>query len=273
MTFDALEYSQQDSQPAELYQFRLAAEQFNYTTAEGGVTWQAVAYSPVILQRARISISREVRKSELGVQMPASDPLAQRFRTYPPDGTMTLTVLRIQIADGVEETRLLFKGRVVGAAFSDNGEIATLRVRSLESGLTRGVPRFVYSGLCNHVLYDANCKVDRELFKFTGNVIAETGSDITVQNVSTQGADWAVAGYVQIGAAVIDGIRFVRQQSGDTLTLLLPFENSVLGSPVTVYSGCAHDVATCRDKFANVVNFGGFPYVPGINPFTDGLDV
>jgi hypothetical protein len=35
-----------------------------------------------------------------------------------------------------------------------------------------------------------------------------------------------------------------------------------------MYAGCDHLLATCRDRFSNVANFGGFPWIPQKNPFS-----
>ena len=37
----------------------------------------------------------------------------------------------------------------------------------------------------------------------------------------------------------------------------------VAGDAVTVLAGCDRRFATCRDKFANSINFRGFPHIPG----------
>jgi uncharacterized phage protein (TIGR02218 family) len=37
----------------------------------------------------------------------------------------------------------------------------------------------------------------------------------------------------------------------------------VAGDGFTVTRGCDKQFATCRDRFANAVNFRGFPYMPG----------
>ena len=51
-----------------------------------------------------------------------------------------------------------------------------------------------------------------------------------------------------------------------------------MGSTVVVLAGCDHSVTTCDTKFntpedtqSNVINYGGFPFVPGKNPFETGL--
>ena len=37
----------------------------------------------------------------------------------------------------------------------------------------------------------------------------------------------------------------------------------ILGDTFEVVVGCDRSFATCRDRFANVENFGGFPHMPG----------
>jgi uncharacterized phage protein (TIGR02218 family) len=40
-------------------------------------------------------------------------------------------------------------------------------------------------------------------------------------------------------------------------------ETIASGDPFTVTAGCDKTFATCRDRFANTVNFRGFPHIPG----------
>lgn len=49
-------------------------------------------------------------------------------------------------------------------------------------------------------------------------------------------------------------------------TLQLPFPYPVLvGEEYTAVAGCDKSLPTCRDRFDNVVNFRGFPYLPGMD--------
>ena len=40
-------------------------------------------------------------------------------------------------------------------------------------------------------------------------------------------------------------------------------EPIMVGDTFTVTAGCDKTLATCRDRFANVDNFRGFPHIPG----------
>jgi uncharacterized phage protein (TIGR02218 family) len=48
------------------------------------------------------------------------------------------------------------------------------------------------------------------------------------------------------------------------LSMLLEVQ---VGDVLAVYAGCDKKLATCRDKFSNVTNFRGEPYVPGQDEF------
>jgi uncharacterized phage protein (TIGR02218 family) len=48
------------------------------------------------------------------------------------------------------------------------------------------------------------------------------------------------------------------------LSLFLPMPEPIaVGDAFAVTAGCDKALATCRDRFSNVVNFGGFPHMPG----------
>jgi hypothetical protein len=44
------------------------------------------------------------------------------------------------------------------------------------------------------------------------------------------------------------------------------------GTTFNAVPGCNRSPDTCRTKYDNLANFGGFPHVPDFNPFSDGLD-
>ena len=51
-----------------------------------------------------------------------------------------------------------------------------------------------------------------------------------------------------------------------TLTLNLPFSDLTVGDTVKAFAGCNHTTEVCDGKFANLLNYGGFPFIPQKNP-------
>lgn len=55
---------------------------------------------------------------------------------------------------------------------------------------------------------------------------------------------------------------WIAADSRVVLYLALPNDIQV-GDELRLYPGCDKTLATCRDKFDNVINFRGEPFVPG----------
>ena len=67
------------------------------------------------------------------------------------------------------------------------------------------------------------------------------------------------------------GLTFeVKQQQGDAIALVQTPPAPLMESDrFEVTAGCDKRFATCRDKFANVPNFRGEPFVPGVDSLLD----
>lgn len=271
MTFDTIERSREDGNVLELYEFKYGTEttrltSYNQDIVFGGVTWTAVQIS-----RGQVQNSAEQAVNELKVDLPLDHPIAAQYIGNVPGKVGSVRIFRAHADDPSEETLLLFDGFVAQAGF-DGSLVATLSCSPSTSVFKRSGPRFNYQSLCNHILYDTRCKILELAFLFTGNVSAVTGRDITVDGLlAAEGAGWAISGFVRAPAGTTDDARLVLGQSGDTLSLLNNFSEDVLGTSVDVFAGCDHSLAICESKFANVINYGGFPFVPIKNPFGSSI--
>ncbi|MBY0422096.1 MAG: phage BR0599 family protein, partial [Parvularculaceae bacterium] len=58
------------------------------------------------------------------------------------------------------------------------------------------------------------------------------------------------------GACVASG-------AGEIALRIAPGRPAAVGDAFTLQPGCDKSFATCRDRFANAVNFRGFPLMPG----------
>lgn len=123
-----------------------------------------------------------------------------------------------------------------------------------------------YGKPCRYTLGDDRCKVNLASFTDTGSV---TG-------VSTQRAVFGTSGISNVAGYYTDGV--LTWQTGlnagiiSEVRLHVPFNiylhvgtpfDIFAGDTFTVSAGCDLLVRTCRDKFNNLVNHGGFPFIPG----------
>lgn len=144
-------------------------------------------------------------------------------------------------------------------------------VRSLAHVLGQTVGRTFQAG-CDAVLGDARCGVDLEdpAFKGTG-IVTDLLRDRAFMASGLSGFDagWFTAGTLSWTSGANAGRRVEVLSHGSTdaiatLTLLeAPVRAITEGDGFIARAGCDKRVATCGAKFANTVNFRGFPSIPG----------
>jgi len=270
--FNTYESGQEISRPFELYTFTIGSAVYRYTSAEDSITESADTFTPVNIRRSKLrGGGPDSRTEALVLSLPGSNTIVKRYISSVPGVKADVVIERMQRDDTSEEVIRIFEGRITSVAFEDNGRRAKVEVKPRVSAQSRPVPRFTYQGLCNHVLYDGACGADDTDPTYrlsSATVTAESGNTITVSGASAYTDGWFTGGYVESG----DDYRLVIDHVGDLLTLHLPFATSVDGIAVNVFAGCSHNIATCKSKFNNVVNFGGFAFVPTKNIFETGLD-
>jgi uncharacterized phage protein (TIGR02218 family) len=271
-SFDTLESSVESSRPIELYQITIGSDAYRYTSAEDEITADGNLFEPIAIARNSIEQGSDSSDRTLSLTVPATNPFAMLFVNVAPGERATVTAYRYQRDESpaFDTTVLIFKGTVQSVRFSEDGTVAEIAVRSIETALNRTIPRFSYMGVCNHFLYDQGCKADPSSFNHIGVVTAETNSVVTVTGASASGLDF-VGGYMR--PVSVNDFRMILAQSGDQLTILLPFPEALYGGSVQCFAGCDHIIdSDCALIFDNVINFGGFPFVPARNVFETGLD-
>lgn len=271
-TFDLLESSVESSRPIELFKITLGSQIYRYTSSEDTITVAGQDYVPEAISRSAVEQGSDSSDRTITISLPSDNSFASLYINIVPGERAEVDIYRYQ-RDEVPTLAtqvLLFKGTVQSVKFPNDGSFADISVRSIETALNRTVPKFTYMSMCNHILYDANCGANPASFSHTGLVSVESGADITVVGLAASGHSFA-GGFVRPVGTV--DFRVVLAQSGDILTLMLPFAEPVLGSDVVAFAGCNHLAeGHCSTVFDNVANFGGFPFVPTRNVFQSGLD-
>ncbi len=155
---------------------------------------------------------------------------------------------------------ILFKGRV-GTVDSIGRTSAQITVNSDLVLLDVDMPRNLYAPNCQHVLYDSGCGLVKSAHGANGTV----GAGSTAMTINWTGSSGAYAqGTVTFSSGPNTGTTAnVKDANSSALYLSHPLPNTPApGDAFTVYQGCDHTQATCRNKFGNLGNFRGFPYIP-----------
>ena len=270
MTFDAAESGIESGKPLEFYRIDFGSEIFYLTSHDEDVVFKGVPYIQTTgLSHTGVEASNEEEVNAIEITIPSNHRIAEKFAGIIPGKRVFAEVWKSHRSEigGTEELVIAFEGFVATVRF--RGAIDFVLKCRPSSDIFRSTgPRYVYSVLCNHTLYDARCKVSRSSFQHDGTITAISGDVITVNGASGLGATYFEGGFAEFPAGLGEEYRLILSQSGDDMRLLLPFaDSSALGQTVRLFAGCKHDLATCNSKFANAINYGGTPYVPPKNPF------
>jgi len=162
---------------------------------------------------------------------------------------------------------LMFRGEVGEIRRKDHA--FEVELRGLAEALSLPIGRTILK-TCDRLLGDTACGVDlgRPEFRVEGEVVSAIGSQITV-SADGRADKWFADGYVTWltgdNAGQKAAIRADRRH-GETRQIDLwvapPFAVGA-GDRLVLVAGCDKRAETCRAKFANFLNFRGFPHIPG----------
>ncbi|MFB9951339.1 DUF2163 domain-containing protein [Rhizobium puerariae] len=155
--------------------------------------------------------------------------------------------------------------REIGEVSRAGGQFRA-ELRSLAHRLNQPQGR-VYGRRCDASLGDARCGVDLSIWRGEGMVVEmRDASRITVSGLGGFESGFFRQGMLTLSNGVtadVDVHERVADGSAE-LTFWLPLQEPVaVGDAFTVTAGCDKSFATCRARFANHLNFRGFPHVPG----------
>jgi uncharacterized phage protein (TIGR02218 family) len=159
-----------------------------------------------------------------------------------------------------------YLGQVSRGTLAFNAEL-----RGLAARLDQSAGR-IFQRTCPWNLGDTHCGIDL-------NAPGRNGSGAVSQVFGA--FDFATTGLGALAAGVFTRGRLVwtsgandglavevksHSAAGATarISLFLPTPDPIQpGDTFTVTAGCDKRLETCRDRFSNVINFGGFPHIPG----------
>ncbi len=128
----------------------------------------------------------------------------------------------------------------------------------------------VVSPECRVALGSTRCGIALAAWTRTATVTSVEGPLQFTAAGFIEAAAWATYGRITMTSGANAGaVRDVRVHgAGGVVGVWEPwFLPIAVGNTFSIVAGCDKRLATCRDKFANVINFRGFPSVPG----TDSL--
>lgn len=169
----------------------------------------------------------------------------------------------------VTQRHVVFRG-TIGELRRGNGAFHA-ELRGLTEALGRPVGR-VYQKPCTAVLGDKACGVDvlsEGFFDERAVQVVEEGRIFRFETMTGFDEAWFAFGTLEGLSGACTGLRGVVKRDffdGDTRVIELwhPMRADIAsGDMIRLVAGCDKRMQTCRTKFINLLNFQGFPDVPG----------
>jgi uncharacterized phage protein (TIGR02218 family) len=126
------------------------------------------------------------------------------------------------------------------------------------------------------------CLVDMTLYQQNGSLASVTDARTLVPTAglvkrgsatpaAAAPAGWFNDGLIKFTSGENDGLSFeIKTWDATTLDLFLPLAYPAhAGDTFTIEPGCNKTAGDCKNKFQNIRNFRGEPFIPGMNRFLD----
>lgn len=263
MSFNDIENSEYLSEPVDLFQFVRGGSNWRYTTADADQTLGGITYLAIPITCSDLEQSQEMSRNPITIEMDKDAEFLRQYRASPPSDVVSLTILRFHEGDSEVVTRWV--GRVVNVTFQER--TVKVRCEPIFTSMKRPVLRRQYQTACPHVLYGAQCALSSASWGVEATLQAVNGTALSSGTFDLEPDGYYAGGFVewQVAGGNLEK-RFIVAHVGTTITINIPFVNIPGNAEVKVYPGCDHTLATCADKFSNVLNYGGQPFFPDKNP-------
>jgi uncharacterized phage protein (TIGR02218 family) len=240
---------------------------FRYTDSNQHISYLGLTYDPYPIKRNKISFSSDLKVDQTTLVFAKNWGIDNAIRRDTLAGA-DIQIIRVNRDNSAEDYVILFDGNVADTTI-DSLEV-TARCQTLDF-LNVELPAREYQVACNWRLYDDYCTLNQADYSVTSVLDPSTVRNILVgTNITGTSSDGDFADdYWTLGfAQSMDGrnedvVRQITSHTDDTITVVPPFPFEFEeDAEVKLVLGCAHHVSDCENVFGNLINYGGFPFIP-----------
>lgn len=271
MSFDTFEESAHDGVPTSLYELRSGGVVWAYTSGERPHTLfpgtpDELVFVPAAISDGGYTQSGDIVNDDLTITAQKTLPFVELFKATPPSEEVYLTVRRINRGDS-DDAPVTWIGTVTNVKIV-SATSAEIVCWMLTSSFNRNGLRLAWSRGCPHALYDIGCKVNKADYALSIEIESLTGATITSAGLAPLDDNYLTGGFFEWVTDVgLVERRPIESQADGVLSVLGTTDGLAVGDWITVYPGCERTSLVCESKFNNLLNYGGFPHMPGKSPF------
>jgi uncharacterized phage protein (TIGR02218 family) len=262
------ELARETNAPIELYEIYLESQTYYYANAEQDITLGSQTYTALGIERSKIGTHMGSKVDELSINFDNTDRTISNLLLVGDFQGRRLFVKKVLRGFLSSSANIipLFDGRIDGINISD--QIISVRVVSWLDAITKHYPGRTFQKLCNYKLGDTACDINMAASANlgTGVVSSATATTVLTSSLTEINGYWD-NGYLKITSGTNAGysrpVHIFTAGSPASILLRLPFpEPCDNTSNFEILRGCDKTENDCNDRFANIVNYGGFPTIP-----------
>lgn len=262
------------SKPKELYRFVEGSNVWTVTSADAEELYNSELYVCESIGRNQVESKNEMSRANIEVSFDIDSVIARRWLKSIIDEVVTLSIF----SKDESSVSVVWKGRL--SSVKPTISEIVLVFESVFTSLRRPGLRARYQRNCPHVLYGRGCNLNKDDFAVSGQVTQASENIVKMPIAATYPDGYFSAGMIE---APDGSLRFITNHTGDALTLIRSldplnkaFAESGYGTAygqyyggvsARIFPGCDRTKEVCKEKFNNLANNGGFPFIPLKNPF------
>jgi len=251
-----------ERKPVELYHiWRDGGEHWRHTSGDVSVTYDGNSYTPATLERSQVKYNSQLDVTTMQVKTSSLLDPAIDYITINPIEILWISVMKLHREQSPLEADVVFVGQIKDVSFK--GVQASVNCVGFEHFLKKTIPAWRYQLTCNHQVFDTMCALTKASYKTTETITMDaTKTILTGTAFGLEDDGYFTGGEVVFG----DESRAITAHVGTAITIMYKFVELVDTDSVDAYPGCDGRAETCRDKYSNILNFLGFPFIPVENP-------
>jgi uncharacterized phage protein (TIGR02218 family) len=247
--------------PVEIYHIWRGSTHWRYTSGDVAIVFNGNTYVPATIKRSLVEYDSSMEITKMNFQAAFVEDPALEFMSINPIEIIWIEVMRLHRDQEPLEADVVFVGQIKDVDFK--GVQANAECVGFEFFLSMPIPRFRYQLTCNWTLFDEHCLLDEESYEVETIITLDaSGTVLTSSDFGSYEDGYFIFGPLKYG----DSVRTIVGHIGDAIVINYRIKDLESGNTVKAYPGCDGRIDTCQDKFNNLLNFLGFPFIPEENP-------
>lgn len=240
---------------------------FRYTDGNESISYAGLTYDPYPVKRSRISFTSDLKVDETTLTFAKNWGVDNAIRRDTLAGA-DVQIVRVNRDIPDDSNVILFDGEIGDTTINELNVVA--RCQTLDF-LNVELPLREYQVACNWRIYDVYCGLTQADHSLTSTITGGVRNVLVGPNIAGTSQDdpladeyWTLGFAQALSGMNEDIIRQVTSHTGMTVTVVppFPFDFDLDTDTVKLVLGCNHSVSDCEDVFSNLINYGGFPFIP-----------